>query len=351
MTRSLRYLRHFTAGSLFFSVLVVVALSPTPATVVACAVAGVLYVRALYARPGSWVLRLLPVGLICAVIATAQNPEQIWPVVGVPASVAAAVMAATNWPRPPIAGTGLAVAGVTVAVSTGDWPTALVATGATLLCVLALMAQFWVWEVAVRLDGERARDAIYAVDQERQRFAADLHDIQGHNLQAIVLKSELAARLMTTDPERAAAEMRAVEELARDALRDTRSVAHGYREVSLDTEITNAVGLLQAGGVRCHTDLASYGEMPAETSRLLALLVREATTNMLRHSAATRAGITLAHIDAKVELRVRNDRPLEGRIHDGQGLAGLEERFAAAGGKLRWTGGVDHFEVEAVLPR
>ncbi|MFG1603600.1 sensor histidine kinase [Actinoplanes sp. NPDC049265] len=350
MTRSLRYLRHFTAGSLLFCVLAVVALSPKPATVVACALAGVLYVRALYARPGSWVLRLLPVALVCAVIVTAQGGEQIWPAIGVPGVIASAVMAATNWPRLPIAGTGLALTGVTVAFSTGDWATGLLAAGATLLCVLSLMAQFWVWEVAVRLDFERTRDARTAVDRERQRFAADLHDIQGHNLQAIVLKSELAARLIATDPERAAAEMCEVRTLADDALRDTRSVAHGYREVSLETEVTNAIGLFRAAGVRCRTELVPWGEIAPRTSRLLALLVREATTNMLRHSAATDAGITLATSSDDVRLTIRNDRPLDGKGDDGHGLASLAERFAAAGGWLRWTGDTDHFEIDASLP-
>jgi two-component system, NarL family, sensor histidine kinase DesK len=350
MTRSLRYLRHFTAGSLLFCVLAVVALSPEPATVVACAFAGVLYVRALYARPGSWILRLLPVALICAVIVTAQDGEQIWPAIAVPGVIAAAVMAATNWPRLPIAGTGLALTGISVAISTGDWATALVAAGATLLCVLSLMAQFWVWEVAVRLDIERSRDTRTAVDRERQRFAADLHDIQGHNLQAIVLKSELAARLMTTDPERAAAEMREVRTLADDALRDTRSVAHGYREVSLETEVMNAIGLFRAAGVHCRTEPVPWEEIPPRTSRLLALLVREATTNMLRHSAATDAAITFTTSGDDVRLIMRNDRPLDGSGDDGHGLTSLAERFAEAGGRLRWAGDTDHFELDASLP-
>lgn len=351
MTRSLRYLRHFTAGSLIFSVLIVVALSTTPATVVACAVAGVLYVRALYARPGSWVLRLMPVGAIAAVIVTAQDPRSIWPTAAVPAVFTTAVMVCTRWPRLPVAGIGLAATSVTVALATRDWPTALLAGGAGIICVSALMAQFWVWEVAVQVDRDRARGAVDAVDRERRRFAADLHDIQGHNLQAIVLKSELAARLATVDPERAAAEMSAVEELARSTLADARNVARGYREVSFDTELANAVGLLEAGGVRCRTELAAYDDVRPEARRLLALLVREATTNVLRHSEASAADITLAATDDEVRLAVRNNRPLA-RLHgDGQGLTGLAERFVAAGGRLRWASSTDRFEVEAALPR
>ncbi|GLZ01689.1 histidine kinase [Actinoplanes sp. NBRC 103695] len=351
MTRSLRYLRHFTAGSLLFSALLVVALSPTPAAVAACAVAGVLYVRALYARPGSWVLRLMPVGAVAAVIVTAQDPRSIWPTAAVPAVVTTGAMICTRWPRLPIAGIGLAVTGVTVVLATRDWPAALIATGATFICVSALMAQFWVWEVAVQVDRDRVRGAVDAVDRERQRFAADLHDIQGHNLQAIVLKSELAARLVAVDPGRAAAEMSAVEELARRTLAETRSVAHGYREVSFETELANAVGLLKAGGVRCHTDLVAYDDVRPEVRRLLALLVREATTNVLRHSDADKADITLAATADEVRLTVRNNNPLA-RLHgDGQGLTGLAERFTAAGGRLRWASSTDCFEVEAALPR
>lgn len=351
MTRSLRYLRHFTAGSLLFSALLVVALSPTPAAVAACAVAGVLYVRALYARPGSWVLRLMPVGAVAAVIVTAQDPRSIWPTAAVPAVVTTGAMICTRWPRLPIAGIGLAVTGVTVVLTTRDWPTALIATGATFICVSALMAQFWVWEVAVQVDRDRARGAVDAVDRERQRFAADLHDIQGHNLQAIVLKSELAARLVAVDPGRAAAEMSAVEELARRTLAETRSVAHGYREVSFETELANAVGLLEAGGVRCHTDLVAYDDVRPEARRLLALLVREATTNVLRHSEADKADITLAATADEVRLTVRNNHPLARLRGDGQGLTGLAERFTAAGGRLRWASSTEWFDVEAALPR
>ena len=350
MTRSLRYLRQFSAAAMLFCVMTVVALSPSPAVIVVCAVAGVLYVRAFYAWPGSWALRLLPLGLAGAVIAAAQSGAEIWPAVAVPALLAVAVMATTSWPRLPIGGISLAITGVTVVVTTRDWPTALLAAGATLMCVVALLSQLWVWEIAVRVDRERSRDAIDAVDRERQRFAADLHDIQGHSLEAIVLKSELAARLVDTDPARAAAEMHSVQQLAREALRDTRSVAHGYREVSLATEMANAVGLLRAAGVRCETALASYGDVPPDSGRLLALLVREATTNMLRHSEATIAEITLMKSDGGVQLTVHNDRPLDMAKQDGQGLAGLAERFAEMGGTLRWTASAARFEIDAALP-
>jgi two-component system sensor histidine kinase DesK len=350
MSGSLRYLRHFTAGSMLVCALLVLVLALTVATAVACVVACVLYVSGLYGWLSPWPLRLLPIGAVAANVAVAQGAPEVWPSAAVPALIVSAALTATAWPRLPVTGIGLAVTGVVVVLVTRDWPAALTTAGATALCVTALMAQLWVWEIAARSDRERSRDAETAVDRERQRFAADLHDIQGHSLQVIVLKSELAARLAEVDPARAAAEMRAVEALARDALRDTREVAHGYRAVALETEIANAVGVLEAAGVRCRTSLPALGRVPPAAGRLLALVVREATTNLLRHSAATEAGIVLTAGPDGLGLTVRNDGPLAVKENDGQGLAGLAARFAVAGGRVRWASEAGHFEVAAELP-
>jgi two-component system sensor histidine kinase DesK len=259
-----------------------------------------------------------------------------------------AVLVGTRWPRPQGTGIGLALVGLSAAGAGSGWWQAVTAVAATGLCLSAVMIQMWVWEIA-------NRTAETAVTDERLRFAADLHDIQGHSLQVIALKSELAARLATADPARAAAEMREVENLARDALRDTREVARGYREVSLETEIANAVRVLAAAGVRCRTGPAAPGALRPDGERLLALVVREATTNILRHSTAEDAAITWSPATDRVTLSIRNDAPLpvEHSAQDGGrgGLSGLAHRFASAGGRLTWQAEPHRFTLDAELPR
>jgi two-component system sensor histidine kinase DesK len=357
----LRYLRHFTAGSLLAVVVLAAALvvgdagpGVWAAALVAYAVALVLFHHGLYATVTPWPHRLLPLGVVAAVVAYAgmvATGAEIWPSVVVPGVLIAAVLTGSDWPRRPLVAIGLTVTGICAVAATGRWWEAATAVLATGLCVAALMVQLWVWEIAARVGREGTRAAEAAVAGERQRFAADLHDIQGHSLQVIVLKSELAARLAGTDTARAAAEMRAVEELARAALRDTRQVAHGYRDVSLRTEIGNAVGVLAAAGVRCRTGPPAPPDLAPATERLLALLIREATTNVLRHSTATDAEIAMTATPTGIELAVRNDGPLPGGDDGGSGLGGLAQRFAAAGGTLRWGVREGRFAVEAELPR
>ncbi|WP_305788224.1 sensor histidine kinase [Symbioplanes lichenis] len=263
---------------------------------------------------------------------------QLWPWVTPLALIAAADLAVTRGRKVPVALLGACTAGAVTAVATENWWTGLTAAVVFVLCLAAMLAQLWVQEVAEHSD--RARRG--AVSAERDRFAAELHDIQGHTLQVIVLKSELAARLAAADPARAAAEMRQVETLAREALRDTREVVQGYRPVSLTAEIANAVRILAAAGVQCPTP--DPVRVRPDHERLLALLVREATTNVLRHSAATRAEIVLTGAG----LTIVNDAPLAGS-DSGGGLAALAGRFAAAGGELTWRRGDDDFTVSATL--
>ncbi|RKS04602.1 two-component system sensor histidine kinase DesK [Nocardiopsis sp. Huas11] len=224
-----------------------------------------------------------------------------------------------------------------------------------LLVVLTwvVFGMLWTWDVTERLDGARELAARLAVAQERLRFAAELHDIQGHHLQVIALKGELAARLAGTDPVRATAEMRQVQDLARDALRDTRAVVQGYRRTSLDEEITNAAGVLTSAGIRVRTDIGPAAQdrpLPDDTRALLGFVVREATTNVLRHSRARSVGIGLDAAAGRVRLRVRSDRPVGRDGGTGTGLRSLAERLEAAGGTLGWESGSAHFTVTAALP-
>jgi two-component system sensor histidine kinase DesK len=227
-------------------------------------------------------------------------------------------------------------------------PALLAITAATLLGLL------WGWEVAARLERARRLSAELAVADERLRFAADLHDIQGHHLQVIALKSELAARLADADPARAAEQMQQVQQLATDALQDTRAVVQGYRRTSLDEELANATRVLAAARIdaRLRVDPAANTERLSETSRnLLGLLMREATTNVLRHSQARRTEVDYRVEAGRARLRVCNDgaiaRPSAAR---GSGLDMLAERLAAVGGTLTREHDGDRFVVAASLP-
>lgn len=268
------------------------------------------------------------------------------------AALLAAVHAGARWPAVVVWPSGVALAfGASLA---GSWSIgraalsdALTDAGITALCAVSLYAQVWMSTVAERLDQARTT----AVTGERQRFAAELHDIQGHNLQVIALKSELAERLAGTDPAQAVALMRDVQALARQALGDTRALVRGYRAVSLDTEIANSARVLDAAGIE--SSISPAGDrpsLPPAVENLLGLVVRECTTNVLRHSTARRCEISLNSEAGTVVLRFVNDGPLDGPAGPTGGLVTLRERLAAAGGGLRSTGTADSFTVTASLP-
>ncbi len=218
---------------------------------------------------------------------------------------------------------------------------------------LLLISSLWWWQVVVELDRHRLMAGELAVAQERLRFAADLHDIQGHHLQVIALKSELAERLLDRNPEAARENIHETRLIAKQALEETRSLVSGYRESSLEDELENAREVLTAAGAHCELTLESLPAEPA-TQQALAMTVREATTNILRHSEATHATITVAPTKGGVTLTIRNDglngTPSSMSLTAGTGLLGLRERLEAAGGTLETTMDTGHFEVQAWVP-
>ncbi|OKI22051.1 hypothetical protein A6A25_36365 [Saccharothrix sp. CB00851] len=215
--------------------------------------------------------------------------------------------------------------------------------------VVADLAQLWIWDLAVKQEQARKTAEALAVAEERLRFAADLHDIQGHHLQAIALKGELAQRLIGRDDELARQHAGEVAELARTALRETREVVQGYRRASLGTEITNAVGVLRAAGIETTVEGDAAG-VPPPLQPLFGALVREGTTNVLRHSRARRCAVLIDVLDGQVCVRLRNDGvPADfapGADGEGAGLAGLRERFATVGGRVEvGPAGPEEFEL------
>lgn len=226
----------------------------------------------------------------------------------------------------------------------------LLVTYAAALPLMTISAVWW-WEIVVTLDRHRAAAADLAVAQERLRFAADLHDIQGHHLQVVALKAELAERLLERDPAAAREHVHEVRLIAKQALEETRSLVAGYREVDLAAELENAREVLALTGAVCELSIGALPEA-ADVRRALALVVREATTNILRHSAASRAAIRLDSDGDGTTLSIQNDdaEPQPADDAASTGLAGLRERIASFGGRLDVERDGELFTLIAFVP-
>ncbi|WP_232499577.1 sensor histidine kinase [Agromyces humatus] len=168
--------------------------------------------------------------------------------------------------------------------------------------------------------------------RERNRFAADLHDIQGHSLHVIKLKAAVAKRLQLTDPDRTAQELTAIERLTAETIDQARRLANSTHALVLAAELANAVELFGAAGIRTRVDHPQRAPGPHETE--FALTLREATTNILRHARPTLVTISIT----PDRLVVRNDGADRGKDSPSRGLATLGDRIREAGGVLD----VDH---------
>ncbi len=180
------------------------------------------------------------------------------------------------------------------------------------------------------------------VEEERLRLARDLHDLLGHTLSLITLKSELARGLVTEEPERCAQELSEIECVSRQMLREVRKTVAGYRQPTLANELDGAQQLLEAAGIASVIEQA-VRDLPPAIDAVLAWTVREDVTNVIRHSRARQCLIQLSEEQEKVCVEVINDgeRPeeqreaLQGRqTSHGHGLAGLRERITVLGGTL-----------------
>jgi two-component system sensor histidine kinase DesK len=168
---------------------------------------------------------------------------------------------------------------------------------------------------------------------ERERIARDLHDVLGHTLSLITLKSELARKLVDRDPERAKHEMYDVENASRAALADVREAIRGYRSDGIFAELARARAALETAGVvvECETDTVP---LSPDQESVLALALREAVTNVVRHAEASRCNVSLKRNESLCTLEVADDgRGAAGP--EGNGLRGMRERLEALGGSLR----------------
>jgi two-component system sensor histidine kinase DesK len=168
---------------------------------------------------------------------------------------------------------------------------------------------------------------------ERERIGRDLHDLLGHTLSLITLKSELANRVFERDPQAARREIADVERVARDALAQVRRAVTGIRAAGFAAELASAKLLLESNGVRLDYALADL-PLPAEIETALAMTVREAVTNIQRHAQASRANVVLEAAQGILLLRVEDDGR-GGAIVPGNGLAGMRERLRGIGAELQ----------------
>lgn len=165
---------------------------------------------------------------------------------------------------------------------------------------------------------------------ERERIARDLHDVLGHTLSVIVLKSELAAKLAGSNITRAAQEIREVESIARESLGELREALAGYRAAGIAAEIERARGVLAAAGVRFECDVANVRLAP-RTEGVLALAIREAVTNVVRHAGASMCRINIAADATGCRFEIYDDGS-GAAGNEGLGLTGMRERVEELGG-------------------
>jgi two-component system sensor histidine kinase DesK len=159
-----------------------------------------------------------------------------------------------------------------------------------------------------------------------------MHDVLGHTLSLITLKSELARKLVDRDPERAKQEMRDVENTSRAALADVREAISGYRSDGIFAELARARATLETAGVKMECETARVSLSPAQES-VLSLALREAVTNVVRHAQAQNCVVRLVHDDQLCKLEVADDGS-GACAPEGNGLRGMRERLESVGGSL-----------------
>lgn len=215
-----------------------------------------------------------------------------------------------------------------------QWPLVLVVSLAMMM--LGVIGSVLMSDLAGRRQAQLrlSQDEIrrLAATAERERIGRDLHDLLGHTLSLITLKSELANKLFDRDAAAAKREMAEVERVARDALAQVRRAVTGIRAAGIAAEIASAKLLLESNGVHLDYTLADVG-VPVEIETALAMTLREAVTNIQRHARATQARVTLEAAPNGLVLRIE-DNGRGGAIVPGNGLAGMRERLESVGAQL-----------------
>jgi two-component system sensor histidine kinase DesK len=220
---------------------------------------------------------------------------------------------------------------------------------AAVLPVITVSSLWW-WDVLVTLDRARASEAKLAATQERLRLATDVHDLQGHHLQVIALQLELAERLMPQDAEAGLEQLRAARASVDDARQGTRDLATRFRSVPLRDELANAVDLLRASGTKAEAVVDPEAALAPASA--LGPVIRETTTNVLRHGAGRWARLSLTRSDGSWRYEISNDAAAGASesAGGGAGLDGLARRAAEAGGDLEVRHEGETFTVVVTVP-
>lgn len=291
-------------------------------------------------RPLPWrsIVPLL-LGSSAAVALALPQPD------GVRGTVVMSVLFALGWGLGGVSDDRVAAAlvlglGALMALTSGEPLAFLGGAAAAAFFVFTLRVSLWLVGVVTELDTGRTAQAALAVAEERLRFSRDVHDVLGRRLSAIAMQAELAASLARRGDPDAADRMLAVRGVAHEALREARELARGYRATDLTQELEGARSLLRSAGIEVRLDVAGVPDAWQEPA---AWVVREAVTNVLRHSTARRVDIVFV----SPELVVADDGPVGAEPGPGSGIDGLRERLAPHGATVTTSSGPDGFRLTA----
>ena len=248
-------------------------------------------------------------------------------------------------------GVGMSLAGGLCSVLLGASVRDLVVFTLITAMAVAATSALTVWLLSVLVQTETAKHAhtALAVTQERLRIARDMHDALVQNLTVIALKAELAEELATERPEDSAQQAREIRTLAHAGLQQTRSTLEGLDPLDLEKQLRTAAQILGSAGVVVHVDADTPVLSPA-VSRYLAAVVRESTTNVLRHSDARACAFSLHLTETGASLRIINDRPHPSSGSAGTGLRGLTDRGRHLRASLTTTRTADEFVLQTDVP-
>ncbi|KQQ04241.1 MULTISPECIES: sensor histidine kinase [unclassified Rathayibacter] len=306
----------------------------------------------LIAPPVAWMLAARGRVVVCAAMLAlsftllpwlGRDVTGLWTYVGVLVG-----MCVFSWRMTLLIVGGLTLVTLAVRVDAGGWTETAFIVPVIVLSISLMMATFARTIATVnQLRATQAELELMTAERERSRVARDIHDILGHSLTVITVKSELAGRLIDADPVRARAEIADVESLARGALADVRATVSGFRAMTASGELAAARGALTAAGVTA--DLPSSTDaVPPAHRELVGWVIREGVTNVVRHAGASRCRIRLSGCEVEIAddgVGRRAESPMS------TGLSGLRERVESAGGRLSTgTSDLGGFSLRASLP-
>jgi two-component system sensor histidine kinase DesK len=310
--------------------------SPSPLRVALVAVGAAsfaaIYLRALWNPFTATTRSIAPPGVALAAIAAALTlaDRPSWSLLFVLiGTMTSLTLPERRAPGPLIA---CALLAVVIGVLAGDDGYAVTIAATTIGIGILMMGFARLVRSNEELLEAREELARLAVAEERLRFSRDLHDLLGHSLSVIVLKAELAERLLPADAERAAGHVADVRDVARAALGEVRDAVSGYRQPTLAAELAGARAALAAAGIASQLDEAEIA-LPPEAEAVLAWAVREGTTNVIRHSGAASCRIAVSPGPAEASAEIVDDG--HGSAGgSGHGLDGLRERVEHLAGRL-----------------